>query len=349
MDCVIPARIIFLCAVGVVYSTLGSPPCVAAGPSVINPARVIECRAEGDGRPTVVTGVALTPNGQTVVAATDDHTVSLWDADTGELQHRFVGHGDWVRAVAISTDGLLVASGANDHTVCLWDLARRERLSQLPACEGAIACVRAHANGQQFAVVGLAESLQIVNVSSGQITQRHDCAGDDQRAVAFSPDGIRLAAAGRKGRIRIWNVAGGAHERDVETGGRPIRTLDFSPDGRTLVAAGDAPNAIALDTATGQTIRSLNVRPAKVYAAVFIDNQQIATAGSDNRIRIWNLQSGELTAELVGHTGTVAALGIGANGQRLVSGSYDTTVRVWNLTARTPYAAEVHSPTNTAR
>ena len=87
---------------------------------------------------------------------------------------------------------------------------------------------------------------------------------------------------------------------------------------------------------------SLAARPAKVYAAVFLDNQSLATGGSDNRIHIWDLDSRIVTKELVGHTGSVAALACDRTGTMLVSGSYDTTLRVWDLqrsTAVAPVAA----------
>jgi hypothetical protein len=47
--------------------------------------------------------------GGLIATASDDHTVRLWEAATGEERRRF-GHGHWVRAVALSPDGRLLVS-----------------------------------------------------------------------------------------------------------------------------------------------------------------------------------------------------------------------------------------------
>ena len=86
-----------------------------------------------------------------------------------------------------------------------------------------------------------------------------------------------------------------------------------------------------VDLASGGQDISLPARPAKVYAAVFLSNQTLAVGGSDNRIHVWDLASRTVTKELVGHTGSVAALACDRTGATLVSGSYDTTLRIWNL------------------
>jgi WD40 repeat protein len=197
-----------------------------------------------------------------------------------------------------------------------------------------VSCVRIHGNGQQVAVVGFANTLQVINTSTGQITQEYECAGHDQRAVAFSPDGIRMAAAGRNGRIRVWNLLTGAQDRDIETDGRLVRTLAFSRDSRAIAAAGDGTKIRLYDAATGLEKVAFDARPAKVFALVFLSDRQLASAGSDNQILLWDLESGQQAAQLVGHTGTVTSLATTTAGTMLVSGSYDTTVRIWELGGR---------------
>ena len=61
----------------------------------------------------------------------------------------------------------------------------------------------------------------------------------------------------------------------------------------------------------------------------FYGNSQLATAGSDNLIRLWDLENQQEIGRLSGHSGTVATMVFGD--KTLISAGYDTTVRVWKM------------------
>ncbi|HET6251513.1 MAG TPA: TIR domain-containing protein [Tepidisphaeraceae bacterium] len=66
--------------------------------------------------------IAVTPDGNRVLAAGSDGLVRLFDAATGTQITAYTGHRGKVISVAISTDGQTGASGGMDRTLRLWRL-----------------------------------------------------------------------------------------------------------------------------------------------------------------------------------------------------------------------------------
>src|SRR6185437_2004504 len=66
------------------------------------------------------------------------------------------------------------------------------------------------------------------------------------------------------------------------------------------------------------------------------DGQTLAVASEDKSILLWDLASGEVRGQLVGHTDRIPALAWHPDGRRLVSAGWDTTARVWDTTTYLP-------------
>jgi WD40 repeat protein len=73
-----------------------------------------------------VSGVAYSPDGKHLATGSRDHTVKVWDAETGEELLSLDGHSRDVWGVAYSPDGKHIASASSDHTVRVWDVALAE-------------------------------------------------------------------------------------------------------------------------------------------------------------------------------------------------------------------------------
>ena len=63
-----------------------------------------------------------------------------------------------------------------------------------------------------------------------------------------------------------------------------------------------------------------------------ISNECFASGSYDNKIRLWNIQSGECTQVLNGHSNSIYALEMTQMTRFLVSCSADETIRLWDLT-----------------
>ena len=65
--------------------------------------------------------------------------------------------------------------------------------------------------------------------------------------------------------------------------------------------------------------------------AVKIGEKVAVSGSSDSLVKVWDLNSGECTCNLAGHSSNVMCLDYDAGSWRVVTGSYDKTIRVWDL------------------
>jgi WD40 repeat protein len=66
--------------------------------------------------------VAVTPDGQHAVSASDDRTLKVWDLDTGHELRTLKGHSHSITGVAVAPSGKHVVSTSYDNTLKVWDL-----------------------------------------------------------------------------------------------------------------------------------------------------------------------------------------------------------------------------------
>ncbi len=69
-----------------------------------------------------VISVAFSPDGTRIVSGSNDRTIRVWDAHSGDVvAGPFEGHTSSVRSVAFSPDGTRIVSSSSDCTIRVWD------------------------------------------------------------------------------------------------------------------------------------------------------------------------------------------------------------------------------------
>jgi WD40 repeat protein/serine/threonine protein kinase len=100
--------------------------------------------------PGVATGVALSPDGNSIACGGDDGpTVVLLDIATRE-RREFAGHTARVLSLVFSPDGRTLATGGSDCTIKLWDVATGTALRTLRGHTGSIDSLDFNHDGTQI-------------------------------------------------------------------------------------------------------------------------------------------------------------------------------------------------------
>lgn len=289
--------------------------------------RVLELDPDpGTLRPPVVSAVALHPEGRFVAIAGDDHRIRIVDLESGRTLQRRAAHGDWVRSLVYAPTGKTLASAGNDGRIVLWDATHATELRQLASLPHPITAIAFSQTGKSLASIGFGDDLRVFDVDGQKSAVRFGCPCTDMRALAYSADLRMLASGGRSGVVRVWDVGTGKVVQEYTAHNKRVRGLAFSPDGKTLVSCGED-GRIQVKPISGQPGFMLESPGTKVMSLTYCGADRLATGGSDNLVRIWDLTRRVQVSQLSGHTGSVVTLAYGGN--VLLSSGFDTTVRVW--------------------
>ncbi len=179
--------------------------------------------------------VVFSYDGKMVATTSEDRTAILWDAQTGGVIRRLVGHQRSVLGVAFSPITNTIATASGDQTVRFWNVHTGEEVGRLEGHKDWINQVIFSPNGQLVATASDDRTAILWNVKTGKMIHSLKKHTGYVTALAFSPDGKILITASSDKTICIWDVQTGQEIRQFtgHTGG--ILAVTFSPGSLDIV------------------------------------------------------------------------------------------------------------------
>jgi WD40 repeat protein/serine/threonine protein kinase len=154
-----------------------------------------------------VMSVAFSPDGKRLASASQDRTIKLWEATSGQLTRTLQGHSRHVNCVVFSPDGNRLASASADGAR-IWDTTSGQEMQKLEGHTFGVYWVAFSPDGKRLASAGASvdKTVKVWDTISGQETLTLKGHNLGFPGVAFSPDGLRLASASFDGTVRVWDA-----------------------------------------------------------------------------------------------------------------------------------------------
>src|SRR6266545_3281058 len=306
-----------------------------------------------DAHTNVISRLAATPDGKTLISSSYDHTIRHWDipaklpeatetiplnqsnidylkraraskipalleAKVGMLKpsRTLTEHKEWVVGMNLSYDGKTMISGDDGGHVIVWD------------------------------------------ATAGTVKTRWKLAKGWAYGVGISPDAKQACVterlplvfdSGRHAAVRLWDVSAGTVTKDLsaekEFKGHHMSAAAYSRDGKQLAvlrggeSGGLSGKPVLVDPVAGKIVKELGPQghlDGGTDLAWHPDNKHLASTGRDTTVRVWDTATGKLVSEVgKGRGGQfkdwICAASWSADGNWIAAADMAGAVQVWTF------------------
>ena len=289
-----------------------------------------------------VNSITVSNDSRFALSGNDDTTLSLWNIESGECIHQYLGHNDKVRSVCLDGNGNLALSGSSDGTLILWDLKAVTSLQTLSGHTSEVNSVVMTSDGRLALSGSNDNSLRLWDLSEYKCIRVLKGHSHYVRHVAITPDGRFAVSAGWDKTLRYWDLASAECLTVFEGHEEVIHALALSSDGTQALTAGLDHSIRLWNLKSGETLAVMETESAHVSALCFSFEGRFAfSADQDGKVTVWDLTTGVPSDTPLNHASPVSSVAVSPAGDFLISAGTGRTIKIWQLDWEYQFPAKV--------
>jgi WD40 repeat protein len=273
---------------------------------------------------------AYSPDGLRILSGSQDGTLKMWDAGTGDEIANLPGH-KILDACLFSPDSKRIVSAS--RAVRLLDAIDLKEIALLVpdiGTKSSIADWKFSPDSRRF----ISGSMCFKMWDSRNGEEIATLSDYSVQSCSFSRDG-RLIVSGMFGKISLWGGETGALMSSItlETTDT-VNACSFSPDGRQIVSGSNRELTVwevaIVEENSAQEESDSEILYEMRDCAYSPDARRIVTGAEDGTLKVWNADNGRVLTTISAHEHWTTCCAYSPDGTRILSGSSDSRMKLWD-------------------
>ena len=302
---------------------------------------------EFKGHKEVVYDGKFFPDGKSLVTASFDQTLKLWDIATQSTLRTMVGHTGIVLTVDVSPNGKIIASGSSDRTIRLWDVPNSDPVSTIKIHDNSVTAMATSKDGSLTATgddkglirvwttaitgsdsasIAIDQSKLSSEISIGRAIARLAWRNDRKQLAAACVDGSVVVASLAVDEVDDSNQIDRLIAHDGE-----VTCVSFTPNNQHIFSCGADGYVRRWPSTISRTLTYEGTAKAATAVAIHPKGTVIAVVGKDGSAKILKRADGVLVHSLEGSAGPVKTVAFNRTGSQVATLGSDHVVRLYDV------------------
>ena len=280
--------------------------------------------------------IAFSSDGNLFAFVSAPDTVTISDIDTGKDVVQLTGHTAPVHTLLFSPCGQYLASASLGATVQIWDIQNESFVMETTPYEGNRVRLVYTSDGTLWIADLCDNKVMIWDASMGEKLNEFETLSSCHRASCFSNDGTQFAICNTRGDVQVWKADTLSTEALFSGFKSTAFSVAFLQDGKKLISSHwGTTGKVFWDVASMKTQRIFPdlTKRAALRRTVTLSplDELLATETGNGNIKVWNIDSETLVAELTEHENHVISFNFSPTGKYLVSAGTQGELFVWDV------------------
>lgn len=286
-------------------------------------------------------------NSSTIISASQDGRLLIWDGCTGDKTHAIPLKSSWVMSCALSSGMEFAASGGLDNVCTVHRIAEVDKWTtgggstslsatsmELEGHNGFVSGIKFLEDNTGVLTASGDTTCVLWDMTARQPRQTFRGHNADVMGIDLQPSNPNncFISVSSDTTARFWDIRTGRTTRIFVGHDSDVNAVNFFPDGNAFVTASDDGTCRLFDLRADREI-ACYASPdimSPITSVSFSKSGRIFIAGCDDaNAYVWDTLRGERYAVLSGHESRISSVRVSCDGNAIYTASWDATIKVW--------------------